>query len=531
VAVDSIGTITFSNSVIQSDTRGGNPAGKIAITSPGAITFTNSQITSNTSGSGDAGDITLNAPIINVTANSQIRAETTKESRGQGGSITLNAPAAVALTRIADGIPVISVETSGAGQAGNITINTPQITLSDAATITATATQYAPPQSRGGNVTLNVSHLDLNGGTVGVLADTNGKAPDGNLTLNPYKGQTTLNITFTPNSFISAKTSSSGKGGDIFLVAPQSITLDGPGRVSVEATGSGAAGNIFITTQNLTLDHHVLLTASSTTGNGGNITIDPDILLLRRNSAITTSSGTQGAGNGNGGNIRIDSTFIVGAPNENSDIFANAFGGKGGVVTINASNLYWIDSLTRAELVSRLAILGITDPNSPKFSPQSLSTNDITAISQTNPRLNGSVTINALNLDVTQGLGELNLIPVDSSNLVAQSCATGKRQTVNENRFASTGRSGIPASPDDVFRNSSVLTELGTPTTTEPLANSPSTPTPAASTSSRAIVEAQELIIAPNGKARLVAQSSNATPASFQQPRITCPNGSSSQRP
>ncbi|MDZ8066889.1 MAG: filamentous hemagglutinin N-terminal domain-containing protein [Nostoc sp. DedQUE08] len=287
------------------------------------------------------------------------------------------------------------------------------------------------------------------------------------------------------------------------------------------------AGSIFINARDrITLDNS-FVTATSRNGNGGNITIDPGIVLLRRGSRISTSSGTEGSGGGNGGDIKIDSTFIVSAPRENNDIFANAFGGSGGVVEINATNLYWIDILSRDDLARRLET---NDPT--QLSPNNLFTNDITAISQTDPTSNGVVSVNELDLDVTQGLGELNLVPTDTSKLIAQGCATGKRFTLNENKFIVTGRSGIPASPEDVFRSSRVLTELGSPTVTNNLANSPATSaTTTPRTSPHPIIEAQGWIVAPNGKIRLVAQSTNPTVSNLQQNPITCPANSSLLKP
>ncbi|MEH2255261.1 two-partner secretion domain-containing protein [Nostoc sp.] len=324
------------------------------------------------------------------------------------------------------------------------------------------------------------------------------------------------NSTITTNESLDFQNSEI-QAGSIFINARDRITLDNP---SVD---------------NPSVDNSSV-TATSKNGYGGNITIDPDILLLRRGSHISTSSGTNGSGSGNGGNITIDSTFIVSDPLKNNDITANAFGGSGGEVTINAKNLFWIFRLTRQDLATRLGLPPDTqDFNKLNPSDQSNTANlqnDITAISQTNPTLNGVVTVNSLDLDVTQGLGELNLVPIDTSQLIAQGCATGKRFTLNENKFVVTGRSGIPASPEDVFRSSRILTELDTPTVTNNLANSPATPaTTTPRTSPHPIIEAQGWIVAPNGKIRLVAQSTNPIASPLQQNPITCPANSSLLKP
>ena len=101
------------------------------------------------------------------------------------------------------------------------------------------------------------------------------------------------------------------------------------------------AGNLQITAQSIRLDNLAKLQAAATSGQGGDITLQvQDLLLLRRNSEISTTAGIAGAG-GNGGNITIDNTpFIVAVPFENSDIKANAYIGQGGKVTINAQGIF-----------------------------------------------------------------------------------------------------------------------------------------------------------------------------------------------
>ncbi|MDX2241827.1 MAG: filamentous hemagglutinin N-terminal domain-containing protein [Leptolyngbyaceae cyanobacterium bins.302] len=326
VRIDSSGDLTFRNSVIQSDTRSGNPAGNITITSPGVISFNNSQFSSNTSGSGKAGDISINAPVVNLTAQSQIQAQTTETSSGRGGSITINAPTAVALTRTADGNPVISVKTSGAGKAGDITINTPVLTLSDAAEITATATQSSTSREGGGSITLNASSLNL-AGIVGVFAETQGQAPAGTLNLNPYSNQADLQIALTPNSQISASTSGSGNGGDLLVFAPRSITIAGPGKLAVETSSTGDAGNMTITTSQLSLSNGVELSASTFgAGTAGEVQINADDLTIAGGARILTN--TSGSGQAGDLIINVSDRLLLTAPG--TGLFASTTPGSTG---------------------------------------------------------------------------------------------------------------------------------------------------------------------------------------------------------
>jgi large exoprotein involved in heme utilization and adhesion len=550
ITLDGPGTLSV-------ETTGSGDAGNIDVSTQ-QLTLTNGvQLLASTADSGNAGNISIsNTPVVNIMAKSAIRAETKLGSSGKGGNITINAPTAVELARTADGSPIISVESSGAGKAGDIIINTPQLVLSDAAKITATATQSSTNLEGGGSVTLNASNIDLAGGTVGVFAETNGQTPAGTLNLNPYQGQSALNIHFTPGSVISASTSSSGKGGDVILTAPQSITLDGNGKLSVKTSSSGNAGEMIVSTQQLTLKNGIELSASSTgsgqagnisitadtfnltqgarvssttakggkagnitvnvhdnfilsgqgtglfantekgstaTATGGNINITTDrltlsnqsqlavssqgsgaagnltiqakslnldasqliaetangqggdievkaadIIQMRRNNLISTTAGS-GATQGDGGNITITTPFLLGFASGNSDIVANAFTGSGGLIEINAEGSLNIIPRNRAELAKAL---GSSDPT--KLNPSLLSTNDVTAISQANPNLNGTVNFNAPNLDPGRGLAADPVAPANSQ--IVQDC---RAQTQSSgNKFVNSRRGGTPPDPN-----------------------------------------------------------------------------------
>jgi large exoprotein involved in heme utilization and adhesion len=119
--------------------------------------------------------------------------------------------------------------------------------------------------------------MDL-AGVVGVFAETQGQTPAGTLTLKPYQNQSTLNLTLAPQSLVSASTTGSGKGGNLIVQAPEAITIQGPGELAVQTTGDGAAGDLRIDTQRLTIADGATISASTSSSNpagiGGNITIN-----------------------------------------------------------------------------------------------------------------------------------------------------------------------------------------------------------------------------------------------------------------
>ncbi|MEH2247483.1 beta strand repeat-containing protein [Nostoc sp.] len=369
VNITSDGNLTLTNSRIESDTKGSDPAGNITLTSPGLATFNQSQILSSTSNSGNAGNITvttgqgisltngsslsaitssagkagnitLNSPTVLVTGDAQITAAT--QSSGQGGTITVNAPTTVNIAQVQGAAPVLSVAATDAGKAGDIIINTPSVNLSDNARIVATASATATNTEGGGSITLNASQMNL-AGIVGVFADTQGQAPAGTLRLNPYANDPTLNVFLAPQSQISASTNGSGKGGDLILTAPDTITLTGAGKLTAETSSSGNAGNISVTTRQFTINGGMELSAStSASGNAGNLTIAADRVNLSQGARVSSNTNSSGAA----GDIRLNLTDQLTLNGAGTGLFATTTAGstgKGGNITVGAKTALFQD--------------------------------------------------------------------------------------------------------------------------------------------------------------------------------------------
>ncbi|WP_339377588.1 two-partner secretion domain-containing protein [Calothrix sp. NIES-2100] len=590
------------------ETSSNGNAGNIEITTQNLNLTDGVTLSAATSGIGNAGDIVLNTPTLNLTNGSKIFATTS--GSGDGGTISVNALNSVNIGKgVQDFAPILSVETTGAGKAGDIIVNTPSLTVSDTARITATATATATNTEGGGSITLNASKLDL-AGIVGIFAETQGQAPAGTLKLNPYANQPNLDITLFPNSNISASTSGSGKGGDLILTAPENINIAGKGKLAVESTGIGDAGNILITTQNLNINDGVKISASTmngqggnininahtltanngaqfltntsgtakagninvqvrdnitldgtntglfantekaATGDSGNITIDPEIftikngagigvnnngsgkggniflsagtltldnqafinaatasntggeitldikdfLFLRHNSNITASAGTDFAG-GDGGNITINSPFIIAVNQENSDITANAYRGNGGNVNISTQGIFGIG-----------------------FQTQDTQNSGITASSEFG--ISGNVIINTPEVDPSKGLVQLPSNVADASGKIDNSCNPGSKQ--QSSSFTITGRGGVATNPFDSLQADSIVKRWVIVDDDKNMTNHTSNINKVSNHPPEAIVEAQGLLRGENGEMYLVAQAPEVTPHSPTLTPVAC---------
>lgn len=249
--ISSAGDVSLDSVKIQGDANGSQPAGNVAILSPGQVLLNNSQISSNSINSGDAGEINITGKRFSLSNGSRLSAATF--GSGQGGTISINASETVVLGEGGqNSASLISVEASGAGKPGDIIINTPKLSLSDTARITATSTQTATNLAGGGSINLSANQIDL-AGLVGVFAETAGQSPGGVLTLQSYQNSPNLDIKLTPTAQISASTFGSGSGGNLIITAPDSIQIRGAGQLSSETSGSGGGGNIRIASHKLSI--------------------------------------------------------------------------------------------------------------------------------------------------------------------------------------------------------------------------------------------------------------------------------------
>ncbi|ACC80314.1 filamentous hemagglutinin N-terminal domain-containing protein [Nostoc punctiforme] len=266
----------------------------------------------------------------------------------------------------------ISASTFGQGNAGNIGINANQIDLRGSSSIRTQVDSEA--KGNAGNISIKTQLLNVQEESQ-ISSATQGNGNAGNLTVKADN----IILTGSDSEFADGLLSSvdegaNGKGGDIDITTNRLIVRDDAEIVS-GSIGTGDAGNIRIKANFLEIIGKGSGIASFTnTGNGGNITLDINgLLFLRDRGLISTTAGRSQAG-GNGGNININSRFIVAIPEENSDISANAYTGSGGKVQINSQGIFGIESRTKLTeksditASSQLGVSGITNINAPDTS-------------------------------------------------------------------------------------------------------------------------------------------------------------------
>jgi large exoprotein involved in heme utilization and adhesion len=487
-------------------------------------------ILTSTFGTGNAGTLEVNArdsisidgavftdfEQVRDVQPSAIISETFSGAIGEGGTITVTTPR-LSLTHGG----TISSTSNGIGNAGNIIVNADEsVTLDGVASfadigqrdrISRIAALAGPLiEGNGGTLTITTPQVSLtNGGQLTVSTEGTGNA-----------GSIKLNVSDTvlidgAGSGILANTTpgSTGAGGSI-IIDPQLVLVQNGGRIAVDSQGTGRGGDIELVSDQLRLINQGLITAETLSTDGGNITLNiGDVLLLLDNSRITSTAGTGLAG-GNGGNITIDTTFLIASPQGgNNDITANAFSGSGGNVVITAEGIFGITPLSRAELETRL---GTTDPLN--LDPANLNSNTITAISRQNPALEGQVQIFSPDTDPSQGLTPLPETVIDATRLVVQGCASANPFAQEVGSLVLTGRGGLPNSPGTRLTGHQLLLDWVT-VNPDPHSAEAAEPTISHPLPPQRLQEVQALTWNANGEVILVADGQAGTPAI---PVLTC---------
>ncbi|MEH1885626.1 beta strand repeat-containing protein [Nostoc sp.] len=503
-----------NNATISANTLGQGNGGNITINAGDTVTFDggkNGLITSVgtnafDNSTGNAGNIHINARELFLKNGGGLAAFSS--GQGNGGNIFIDTRNAVIIDGISSNKTTgvfSSLSAGGVGKGGDIQITTNSLTLSNGGLIAASSLG----KGNAGDIIVNandaigIDGVGSNGQLSGVFTTLEGQAVGngGNINL------TTGSLFLTNGGIVNAGTSSKGNGGNISINARDRIFIDGVsttgyasglfstvnqdavgnagninlttdslflnrGGISSSSFGQGKAGDININSVSTTLDNKASIAAITNSGDGGNINLTAsDRLLLRNSSQISTTAGTAQLG-GNGGNIDINSKFIIAIPEENSDITANAFTGTGGNVKINSQGIFGIESRTKPTERS-----------------------DITASSERG--VAGAVNINAPDTSsIKNSFTELPPV-IDTNALIANSCISRstKRQ---ENSFTITGSGALTTNRPGVLVSNYTTGEVrGVETTSRPWKKGD------------AIIEPQGLYRLNNGQMLLSRECSN----------------------
>ncbi|MCP2731605.1 two-partner secretion domain-containing protein [Limnofasciculus baicalensis] len=431
---------TVSISTNSKDPNGGGGTLKVTAANSVLLSGTDPETSipttlfSLTLGAGDAGDIIIDTPSLTVLNGAAVVASTAPGSTGKGGNIIANTELIELIGTSANlVIPSgFSVDTIGTGKTGNMSINSNRIIARDGGTFSGSTFG----KGEGGNLNLNaLEYIELSGTSQdqrirsGIYAASFDTGKAGNLRIETP----VLTVRDSARVSVSSQPQRTGEGN---LLDRTNALLDGLKNINqnspspffeippvVRGEGVGDAGNIEITANRIFLNNRGQIIAETASGEGGNITLKvQEYLLMRHNSLISATAG-KAPGGGNGGNITINTPFIIGISGENSDIAANAYFGNGGRVGITGEGIYGL-----------------------QFRPELTIFSDITASSEFG--FDGVVEINLPDISPSTELQEEQLPQPPE---VSEVCQPGTAKTPVE--FVNTGRGGKPPHPSDALNS------------------------------------------------------------------------------
>jgi filamentous hemagglutinin family protein len=393
----------------------GGAGGDIVLNAP-ILSLERSGLFASTSSTGKAGDVALQGQQITLVSDTVVATST--DGQGAAGTIKvegLQGPGSRA-TSVALSNSRIESETVGnlgsEGHAGSIVMETARLTLTDS----QLSTRSSFSQGSAGQLVVNASdqiqlvRSNITSSSEGGVTD----AVTGDPLQTGDAGEIVMrapHISIEDASTVTTRTEFSGQGGDINIVAGQSVTLNNGSSISASSSGAGNAGNILINAgQNYTSTDSTVTTQASQ-ASGGNITVLATDTVHLTNSQLNAS--VQGSSTTVGGNITIDPQYVI---LQNSQILAQATQGQGGVIAL-------------------------TITNGGLFLPDATST--VSASSQFG--VNGTVTIQSPNAPASGKIQPLGKTPLLPTSLLNQHCAALAGGEFSS--FTVAGRDSLPTEP------------------------------------------------------------------------------------
>ncbi|MEM9924472.1 MAG: filamentous hemagglutinin N-terminal domain-containing protein, partial [Cyanobacteria bacterium P01_D01_bin.50] len=264
-----------------------------------------------------AGDIQINGKRVSVSGGTRIDSSTLGAK--SGGGIVVNVSELLEITDDVSGLFVF-VSPNATGNGGNLDINTKDLLIENG----ATATTGTRGDGKGGNLTVNANKVQLIGAKTATLfesslaaqANSGGTGDAGNLTIN------TGELLVKDGAFVSTTTFSAGKSGDLTIAADK-----------VEVVGASFDGFFFSSIDSLV--------NPNATGDGGNLTINANELLIQGEGRVSSAT----VGNGKAGDLVLNTQklLIEGGSQASAGTFSDR---KGGNLIVNADKVELVGSST-----------------------------------------------------------------------------------------------------------------------------------------------------------------------------------------
>jgi len=465
-------------------------AGSVYIRGGQLLIDNKSHIYASSDSSLDGQIISIMAENLTISEQSSIFSYT--EGQGKGAEIAIDVNNTLLITE-GGVIPELGTtldvsglisRSGGAGKAGDINIQSHDISLTNKASIDMSAF------NSGNAGTININAIDsirLVGNTR-IFGDTHGLGQGGTIVIKANS------LSIAESSHIDVGSFSAGDGGSINISLDGGLHLTHNSRIYSDTAKTGDGGKTFISATTLTLDGNSSIDSSSNaasfdnntqqgvyskegSGHAGDISIVvSDSVILSNQSSINTTSDWNFAQNkgvaGDAGTIFISANNDI-ALYGNSSVNSESVNAGGGVLTLEAGNrIYLLDSVVTSSVEKGIGDGGdinSTSLNSVVLNQSSMiaqafqgsggnihiKTDNFIASEESlvdassQLGIDGTVEIEAPNIETDSSVQVLSTQYLDTRQWQQQPCAT--RIGEQASRFVVANRKGMPSMPDDMM--------------------------------------------------------------------------------
>ncbi|MEW6498038.1 MAG: S-layer family protein, partial [Cyanobacteriota bacterium] len=293
---------------------------------------TNNESDGSDLGRGNAGNITVNTQSVSMSNNGLIDAASF--SPGDAGNITINTESFSISNSAIRNRFIKNAE----GQGGQITINTGSFSARDGSELNAQNTDLA--RGTGSKIVIQArDSVSLDGSRIVSFVDTLAGGRGGDIEINITNGSLSL----TNGAQLTASTRGQGNAGSVKINVSDRVAIDNSSVSSaVEAGAVGNGDNVTIDARSLSLSNGTQLSASTAgQGNAGSVTISTSDQVSLNNSSITTA--VESEGRGNGSQLQLDTQSL--SLTNGAKISASTAGeGRAGNIRITTEELNVNDS-------------------------------------------------------------------------------------------------------------------------------------------------------------------------------------------
>lgn len=448
---------------ISADNHGDGMGPSLSITTATFSILNGAYVGTHNNGTGSGGALSINADSILASGSGDVTLSLSTETvGGNAGNLTLN----TRILSLSDGAR-ISSSTGGSGDAGNLDMTASESIdikgeLSGIFSATVATDADVGHAGNAGELKISAPLLRISGGVIDSTTVGDGDAGAVNVSVGALQLSGGAQIRSFSGGYDETRNGAlvvgDGAAGSVNIDSSGSVTISGasasgsPSGLLAETRGAGAGGDVNVYARELRLtDAGTISSSSLGSGSAGNVRIVLGDSLSLRGGSIATRALTS-----DGGNITITAPRLIHLVDGQITTSVESGSGGGGNIGIDPQFVV----LQNSQIIANA--FGGPGGNIQIVAGQ-LIADPATAITASSALgIDGTVNIDAPESDVSAGLAVLPASFLDAASLMQAGCGAAR---AGLSSLVEVGRGGLPPDPDDYLPS----LDLGATATPGPL--------------------------------------------------------------